>query len=385
MAIEEPPSSPLSEPRSDLSNPFTSQKPRVKAPLSEDNQLDDSNVNDIFRKTDNPSTSRPSRKRAAPVKFDQEVQLSRPPKRRTPNPQDTEEDELSAPPKASANMGAKLKKQPVRGNMSVKHLMTSPQSKLGAITSAQLQRLLNNERAWTELSREEQEKLVSMLPGASMPELPEDIPLPNVPKEFLRTSQTFRSHVGLFQEDLIQGRYEPKWLEDAQKAMRDRANGVFDSWKEKNMEQFWGQKQKIDWKASAGESSAHDLPTLVKAGMFQVGDIFKLHRGYGRGKHAVAVEKEATVTAVGADGMLSFRFAPGQHPLQTHHPISDNDIRLDDVDGPTTLSNAILNEGGRIVGVRANNAWKEFRCSRNNQDVGSLWDLREQYHTRLGR
>lgn len=59
-----------------------------------------------------------------------------------------------------------------------------------------------------------------------------------------------------------------------------------------------------------------------------------------------------------------------------------NDIKVIDVFGPHVLSNAILNEDGRIVGVRGPNAWQEFRCWRNNQDMGSIWDLRELYHSR---
>lgn len=134
-----------------------------------------------------------------------------------------------------------------------------------------------------------------MLPGASAPSMPEDGPLPNVPREYLISNTAFKADVGSFQTDLKEGRYDPKWLEDAQTAMRKRANGDFDAWKEKNKEDFWGQKQKMDWTSNAGDSSQHDLPTLVKAGYVQVGDIWSMKRGHGRGAAAIQVEKEATV------------------------------------------------------------------------------------------
>lgn len=135
-----------------------------------------------------------------------------------------------------------------------------------------------------------------MLPGEPLPELPADIELPNIPKAAMKSNSSFRADVRLFQEDLEAGRYDPIWLKDAKVAMEQRANGRFDNWKEKNREEFWGQKQKMDWNANAGESSQHSLGTLVGAGYFEVGDVWVLNRGHGRGKNSVVVEKEAKVS-----------------------------------------------------------------------------------------
>jgi len=62
--------------------------------------------------------------------------------------------------------------------------------------------------------------------------------------------------------------------------------------------------------------------------------------------------------------------------------LNGEDITVTDINGPKRLSDAILNEDGRIVNVRGANAWFEFRCYRRNQDIGGLWDLRELYHSR---
>ncbi len=136
-----------------------------------------------------------------------------------------------------------------------------------------------------------------MLPDTSLPLLPEEAPLPNVPKEFVKSNNSFLADIRLFQEDLSAGRYEPQWQKDAKIAMERRAQGDFDDWKEKNREAFWGQKQKVQWMALAGESSQHSLETLVAAGTFKVGDVWTLSRGAGHRRDDPRVEKEAKVFA----------------------------------------------------------------------------------------
>lgn len=80
------------------------------------------------------------------------------------------------------------------------------------------------------------------------------------------------------------------------------------------------------------------------------------------------------------DGLLTFSFPPGQHKLSA--PALRQDIELAGIHNPRQLSEAMLMEDGRI-NTRSANAWKEFRCARKNQDMGSLWDVRELYHARL--
>ena len=89
------------------------------------------------------------------------------------------------------------------------------------------------------------------------------------------------------------------------------------------------------------------------------------------------------ITAISADHLLSFCFPPGEQKLQSHDASIDNDIRMDDIDGPGMLSNAIVDEDCRLAGLRTKNPWIDFRCIRKNQDMGSLWDIRDLYHSRL--
>lgn len=160
--------------------------------------------------------------------------------------------------------------------------------------------------------------------------------------------------------------------------MEKRGRGYFDDWKEKNREEFWGQKQKVDWTALSGETAQWTLMDLAKAGIFEVGDVWRLRR-QGRESGAV-VDKEAKLVAVAGNGRLTFSFPPGQHKFSG--PSSGEDVVVEDIDTPNALCSAILKEDGRLMGVRTANAWKDFRCLRNEQDMGSLWDVRELYHNR---
>ena len=49
---------------------------------------------------------------------------------------------------------------------------------------------------------------------------------------------------------------------------------------------------------------------------------------------------------------------------------------------PQVLEARIIEIDGRFTGVRVNNAWKVIRCKRDNQDMGSLWEMREEYYVR---
>lgn len=120
-----------------------------------------------------------------------------------------------------------------------------------------------------------------------------------LPHEFLRYSNNWRGGVRQFQIDLQCGRYDPEWLRQAEEARRERAEGKFDMWKEKEFEQFWGQKQKLDQAAIAGEGSQVKLATLVDDGVVQMGDIWTYSRAFFIGEEPdrtrVLVEKEVKV------------------------------------------------------------------------------------------
>lgn len=129
---------------------------------------------------------------------------------------------------------------------------------------------------------------------------PDQALAPKNPMPLLRHNQSFQTALRLFQEDLSAGRYDPTWLKNAAAASAKRAAGDFDEWKEQNREKFWGQKQKVDWRALAGDSGQHGLVDVVRGGVIELGDVWVLCRALGRAKGAVVVEKEAKVSLLPA-------------------------------------------------------------------------------------
>lgn len=117
-----------------------------------------------------------------------------------------------------------------------------------------------------------------------------------IPDSFIRYSNNWRDGVRQFQLDLQNGRYDPEWLHQAQEARQQRENGDFDDFKEREYEQFWGQKQKVVWNASAGESARVKMKTLIDEGVIQIGDIWKFHYVYGKGSSRMVIEKETRVS-----------------------------------------------------------------------------------------
>jgi hypothetical protein len=58
------------------------------------------------------------------------------------------------------------------------------------------------------------------------------------------------------------------------------------------------------------------------------------------------------------------------------------DIFFGGVTGPGMLANKILKVDGRVTQPPHGNSWKEFRCYRRNQDMGSLWEVRQAWFMR---
>ncbi|MCJ1307534.1 hypothetical protein MMC25_001180 [Agyrium rufum] len=168
-----------------------------------------------------------------------------------------------------------------------------------------------NPEAWSVLDEEEKTHLRSLLPPHL--ELNED---GSIPQSFLRYDPDWRHALQLFQEDLGAGCYEKEWLAEAAQAVNEVANGDYDDWKEKEFEEFWGQKQKVKYDVVAGETAQIKLEELISAGMFKVGDVWTFVRSIGRGKEAVLIEKDCRITAV-EDGQLTFLIPPGQSRFLT--------------------------------------------------------------------
>lgn len=132
--------------------------------------------------------------------------------------------------------------------------------------------------------------------------LPSNVPVNpdgySIPMKFFKYDPDFRRGIREFQEDLGSGRLDPKWQADAAQAMEARARGDFDAYKDQQFEAFWGQKQKPNHDALAGESTKIKLDLLIQNGLFKVGDYFSYSRVVGRGKSGVLIEKECKVSQV---------------------------------------------------------------------------------------
>ncbi|KAE8354777.1 Asx homology domain-containing protein [Aspergillus coremiiformis] len=57
-------------------------------------------------------------------------------------------------------------------------------------------------------------------------------------------------------------------------------------------------------------------------------------------------------------------------------------IIVSGITGPAALATKILEADGRAEKIPHGNAWKEFRAYRNNQDMGSLWEVRQAWFQR---
>jgi hypothetical protein len=58
------------------------------------------------------------------------------------------------------------------------------------------------------------------------------------------------------------------------------------------------------------------------------------------------------------------------------------DILVPNITSPNGLAVKILQIDGRMPNGRVANGWKDIRCIRNNQDIGSLFDVREAWFVR---
>ncbi|KAI9711270.1 MAG: hypothetical protein M1820_002257 [Bogoriella megaspora] len=164
---------------------------------------------------------RPQRNRKAPSRLADEPA----PKTQGPKPE-----KKKTPPKSAA------KKISV---WDTAHLLHHQKSRLLRIN---LVKLLTREDAWEPLSPDERAELTAMLPEGTEPRLlGSDTPAESM-RHYLRSNDSFKGDVALFKSCLGEGRLDPEWQAQAAEAMEMRAKGEFDEWKEREFEEYWGQK-----------------------------------------------------------------------------------------------------------------------------------------------
>ncbi|KAJ5669331.1 hypothetical protein N7462_010401 [Penicillium macrosclerotiorum] len=189
----------------------------------------------------------------------------------------------------------------IRGKWSEEQLLTSEKS---ILIDADLVKLLAKPESWNILEEEEKREILALLPADIHPdaELLSDAPdanIPPLPESFVRYSNNWRDGIRQFQLDLQHGHYDPEWLRQAEMARRARENGDFDNFKEREFEQFWGQKQKTTDRDAAGESAKVKLTQLTEAGVFLPGDTWRFTYVFGKGAERIIIDKEVRVCSNG--------------------------------------------------------------------------------------
>ena len=220
-------------------------------------------------------SARPSRKRNTNNADDDPAEASPKPQRLT-TPSETSETRAIAPRAAKVDRNDPF------------WLTTNENSPLAR---ENLYAELSNPRTYEHLTKDDWEELREELP----PNVPVSDDGYSIPMNFFKYDADFRRGIREFQEDLSTGRLDPGWQEAAGEAMEERVRGDFDAYKENQFEEFWGQKQKLDWRAVAGESAKLKLDVMIQNGVFQEGDYFSFSRVAGRGKARTLVEKECKV------------------------------------------------------------------------------------------
>lgn len=89
------------------------------------------------------------------------------------------------------------------------------------------------------------------------------------------------SHVAA---DIAEGKYTPENQAAIIEARKRSEAGEFNEFKDNKFEQFWGQKQRVNYEAVAGDTREVKITTLAKHQVLRVGDVFALRRSFGNGK-----------------------------------------------------------------------------------------------------
>ncbi|CAI7566857.1 unnamed protein product [Penicillium pancosmium] len=214
------------------------------------------------------------------------------------------------------------KKAAPRGKWSEATLLTSEKS---VLVHADLVKLLASPEAWNCLDESDKQEILALLPADIHPETElqphsQEQKLLPLPASFLRYSNNWRDGLRQFQLDLENGRYDPEWLRQAEKARKQRESGDFDTFKEREFEQFWGQKQNFNKRLPAGDSAKIKLSELVEHGVIQLGDVWRFRFGFGKGENNIKIDKEVRIDRIEGSN-LSFTIPTGGRTfLSSAHP-----------------------------------------------------------------
>lgn len=147
-------------------------------------------------------------------------------------------------------------------------------------------------------------------------------------------------------------------------------------------------------------SDMHDLDKIVDSAVAPDPDYLKVETPNPppvTGSPSAANAAEDSITTAHTPLTMKSKSDPTLDPNpkaegQTTNPLAHtqsqdsiyipDEVIVHDITVPQKLIGHILAVDGRAKGKRTANAWQEFRCYRKNQDMGSLWDVRQRWYLR---
>lgn len=155
---------------------------------------------------------------------------------------------------------------------------------------SRIKKLFSNPETWAKFTKEELEQI-----GLCFPEHVPRNEDSAIQTDWLRYDNDWRHAVRQWQEDLRLGFLGPEWQKKATAASAERAAGHFDKFKQDEFEEFWGQKQKMDYNMRAGASAALKIADLIAGKLFKEGDFWVYSKVFGRGTERTEVVKDCKV------------------------------------------------------------------------------------------
>ncbi|KAK3079510.1 hypothetical protein LTS18_004673 [Coniosporium uncinatum] len=274
-----------------------------------------------------------------------------------------------------------------------KPLFTNPHSPLAWVKIGALASIADQ---WDLFSAEEQKKLVGMLPRfPSHCQKDDGTYQNNEIALYLANSQAFQAECRNWQDDLAAGRFKPTWRKAASEAMKQRARGEMDEWKEKEREPLYGAYSQLTGNDEHNALQIQ-LKDLIADDLFRVGDTWYYRRQFGKASLHLRVTKELMVSRRSAGSSLDILIIKQVTELKSNRitfrvPEAD---RVYLTEGGPTIEFAIESPQDLAVFIRKGltnvdsnekdfvDAWEEFTVMRKDQNLGMLREIRDKHYLR---
>ncbi|EWC44572.1 hypothetical protein DRE_06653 [Drechslerella stenobrocha 248] len=280
--------------------------------------------------------------------------------------------------------------------------------------------MIFNENTWGLFSDEEKNELLSLLHPIDSeitdPDHDPANPPPRIPTPILfqnLNNDAFRTAFAELQDDLATGSYEPSYIKKAEEALQARLGPLadkVDDMKNKDFEEYWGQKQAVFFGDAGGATNITPYE-LCQRKVFRAGDQFEYKRTFQGGPTvekvcefdgAELLEDGATARKKKDACTMTFRYPAGTRKfLVGQHEGDDKDAGEGSSKSTTVgrditiqvntlaqLEFAILDEDGTVKAsdpvkfkkYPSANAWKVFTVRRKDENLGSTFMMRQNYY-----